>query len=121
MCGIAGIVSKRNTTNRIDEQLLNKMSSLISHRGPDDNGIKVDEKNRFGLVHRRLSIVDLTSRGHQPMTSKNGNWIVYNGELYNFKDVANKLSLDKELSKSDTSVILEAYNQWGENCVKYTA
>ncbi len=119
MCGIAGIVSKRNTTNRIDEQLLNKMSSLISHRGPDDNGIKVDEKNRFGLVHRRLSIVDLTSRGHQPMTSKNGNWIVYNGELYNFKDVANKLSLDKELSKSDTSVILEAYNQWGENCVKY--
>ena len=118
MCGIAGIVRKPNYTAPIDKFDLEKMSSLISHRGPDDDGIYIDQKNRFGFAHRRLSIVDLSKNGHQPMRSPNGNWIVYNGELYNYKELASELSLDKVSSSSDTAVILAAYNHWGIDCVK---
>ena len=118
MCGIAGIVRKPNYTSPIDKLDLEKMSSLISHRGPDDDGIYIDQKNRFGFAHRRLSIVDLSENGHQPMRSPNGNWIVYNGELYNYKELASELSLDKVSSSSDTAVILAAYNHWGIDCVK---
>ena len=81
MCGIAGIIRKPNYVAPIDKLDLEKMSSLISHRGPDDKGIHIDQKNRFGFAHRRLSIVDLSENGHQPMTSPNNNWIVITESL----------------------------------------
>ena len=118
MCGIAGIVRKSNYTLPIGKVDLEKMSKLIAHRGPDDDGIYIDHENRFGFAHRRLSIVDLSSNGHQPMKSPNGNWIVYNGELYNYKELANELGLDRTSSSNDTAVILAAYNYWGNDCVK---
>lgn len=118
MCGIAGIVRKSNSMASIDKVDLEKMSTLIAHRGPDDDGIYIDQENKYGFAHRRLSIVDLTSNGHQPMKSPNGNWIVYNGELYNYKELAIELGLDKASSSSDTAVILAAYNHWGNDCVK---
>ena len=117
MCGIAGIIRKKEKIP-ITQEMLQKMSSLIKHRGPDDHGTYLDLNNRFGFVHRRLSIVDLSQNGHQPMKSSNGNWIVYNGELYNYKELANQLSLKKNESSSDTAVILAAYNTWGKDCVK---
>ena len=118
MCGLAGIINKSKNSSLISREELIKMSALIAHRGPDGNGIHIDKKNRFGIVHRRLSIVDLSSNGHQPMFSPNGNSIVYNGELYNYKEIANQLGMSKEDSSTDTAVILEAYNKWGAECVK---
>ena len=118
MCGIAGIVRKSNSMAPIDKVDLERMSTLIKHRGPDDDGIHIDHGNKYGFAHRRLSIVDLSSNGHQPMKSPNGNWIVYNGELYNYKELAIELGLDKVSSTSDTAVILAAYNHWGNDCVK---
>ena len=117
MCGIGGIIRKKEQIP-ITQEMLQKMSSLIKHRGPDGHGTYLDLNNRFGFVHRRLSIVDLSQNGHQPMKSSNGSWIVYNGELYNYKELANQLSLKKNESSSDTAVILAAYNTWGKDCVK---
>lgn len=116
MCGIAGIIRK-NIKIPIEEKHLQKMSSLIEHRGPDDHGMYIDTLNRFGLTHRRLSVVDLSQNGRQPMTTPNGNWIVYNGELYNYKELALELGLDNQISTSDTAVILAAYSAWGFECV----
>ena len=116
MCGISGIIDKKN--NRIDSILLEDMNNLISHRGPDDEGSYYG--NNFGFGHRRLSILDLTSDGHQPMHYKDQYTIIYNGEVYNY------LELKEELlsygytfnSNTDTEVILASYDRWGENCVK---
>ncbi len=95
------------------------LTDLIAHRGPDDAGVHVD--GNVGLGHRRLSIVDLSPAGHQPMANGDGSlWIVFNGEIYNHE------TLRKELeglghgfrSTTDTEVILAAYRQWGEACVQ---
>ena len=117
MCGIVGIVRK-NFQIPIEEGDIQKMSSLVKHRGPDDHGMYIHPQNKFAFAHRRLSIVDLSNNGHQPMVSPNGNWIVYNGELYNYKELAIELQLDSQTSASDTAVILAAYNAWGVGCVK---
>lgn len=116
MCGIVGIIRK-NLEFTIEESQLEKMASLIEYRGQDDYGIHIDKQNRFGFAHRRLSIVDLSKNAHQPMKSPDGNWIVYNGELYNYKELSVELGLDKEKSSSDTAVVLAAYDKWGTNCV----
>ncbi|HPL95305.1 MAG TPA: asparagine synthase (glutamine-hydrolyzing) [bacterium] len=107
MCGINGF-------NWPDSELIKKMNQAISHRGPDDSGILVDEK--FSLGHQRLSIIDLSVQGHQPMVHQNLA-IVFNGEIYNFQE------LKKELEKlnyrfdslSDTEVLLKGYHAWGKN------
>lgn len=125
MCGINGIFG-------LDDQLKAKndvlsMNSAMKHRGPDDEGIFVNEK--IALGHRRLSIIDLSPAGHQPMRSHDGRFqIVYNGELYNYKEL--KFELKRVVSGSgeqayffqtntDTEVIIAAYARWGENCVKH--
>ena len=114
MCGINGVSWE-------DETLLQLMNSSISHRGPDDQGVSVVKGISLGAV--RLSIIDLSYDGHQPMTyERNGRklWIAYNGEIYNFKCIRAVLEASGYTfrSKSDTEVILAAYLEWGYDCVK---
>ena len=80
MCGIAGLLSG----SKVDEALVRRMTARIAHRGPDDAGVWIDQEAGVGLGHRRLSIVDLSPSGHQPMVSSDGRWVLdYNGEIYN--------------------------------------
>jgi len=113
MCGIAGFVGK----GTIDD--LEKMTTRLSHRGPDDKGVFCE--NGVGLGHRRLSIIDLTAGGHQPMFSPDKKvGIVFNGEIYNFKEL--KENLIKEgvsfVSHSDTEVIIAMYQKLGLECFR---
>ncbi|WP_235299288.1 asparagine synthase (glutamine-hydrolyzing) [Portibacter marinus] len=118
MCGIAGFIDYSSSVS--DEDLV-RMTDSIIHRGPDSAGYKVFNTSlaKVGLGHRRLSIIDISSSGSQPMT-KHGLTIVYNGEVYNYKEIKIKLlkANYKFTSTSDTEVILSAYDYWGENCVK---
>ncbi len=113
MCGIAGYFGfKANLSNDIFDQI-EKMSANIRHRGPDDSGIeRIDD--RCALAHRRLSIVDLSKSGHQPMLSASGKiWITFNGEIYNYKKIENKLSNISLRGTSDTEVLLECLSDHG--------
>jgi asparagine synthase (glutamine-hydrolysing) len=144
MCGIFGVISD----NIIDNNQLQKVSDVIKHRGPDDEGyllfntnstdfinakgndtisdleavhISRCEKYNSAFLHRRLSIIDISSKGHQPMSYDNGNlWILLNGEIYNYIEL--KAELIKKgyrfQSTSDTEVVLASYNEWGEDCVQ---
>ena len=129
MCGISIIVKNRETA--ICQAHLEKMTSIIAHRGPDHQGIEFfnsvgqqklqkDEHSsnwEIGLGHRRLSILDLSAAGHQPMMF-NGNWITYNGEVYNYKEIRKEL-IGKGYtftSNTDTEVILKSYQEWGTDC-----
>jgi asparagine synthase (glutamine-hydrolysing) len=118
MCRIVGLANLEPHQNL--EKIIITMRDSMAHGGPDDAGLYIDKENRIALGHRRLSIIDLSSLGHQPMCSDDGNtWITYNGEVYNF------LELRKELqnlnytfkSNSDTEVILNAYQEWGEEAL----
>lgn len=116
MCGIAGLLDESlNQTSTKSRLLL--MSELLGHRGPDDSGIWTHSNLKLGLSHRRLSIIDLSDHGKQPMTDKNGNWIAFNGEIYNYKELAKEIGLNKFKSNSDTEVILLAYKKWGKDCL----
>lgn len=110
MCGITGIV------NWGDEIVLQKITSIIEHRGPDDSGMKWFHDSNTGLGHRRLSIIDLSPAGHQPMCNDEGNlWITFNGEIYNYKEIRQELVAIgyRFKSHSDTEVIIKAYEEWG--------
>lgn len=119
MCGIAGFVSTTPlSTPRSWEQVLSKMTGAIAHRGPDDSGFYVDEWAFLG--HRRLSVIDLAT-GHQPMTSESSNlWITYNGEIFNHADLRPELERagHRYFSRSDTEMILHAYEEYGANCLQ---
>jgi asparagine synthase (glutamine-hydrolysing) len=117
MCGIVGVCS---CSEKVDKAILTSMKDALTHRGPDDAGIYVDEENNVGLGHRRLSILDLSSLGHQPMSNENGSiWITYNGEVYNFKEIREELSHRgyNFNSNSDTEVVIKSYEEWGIDCV----
>ncbi|MGJ4728868.1 asparagine synthase (glutamine-hydrolyzing) [Luteimonas sp. SDU101] len=117
MCGIAGIVRLDGAPVSADSVAV--LTDLIAHRGPDDAGVHVD--GHVGLGHRRLSIVDLSPAGHQPMPSSDGSlWIVFNGEIYNHEALRLELQALGHgfRSTTDTEVILAAYRQWGEACVQ---
>lgn len=118
MCGITGFIHKASSDDQ-DFIELNKMLETIRHRGPDDFGTEIDHKNNYtiALGHRRLSILDLSSGGHQPMSFEDLS-IIYNGEIYNFKEIRTKLEAlgYKFSSSSDTEVILKAYHKWGVKC-----
>ena len=109
MCGIIGF-------NFEDKSLLKKGMDILQHRGPDDSGYDTDKNVSLG--HRRLSIIDLSKKGHQPM-QYNDLTIIYNGEIYNFKEIREELIKKKHrfISSSDTEVILHAYEEYGENCL----
>jgi len=121
MCGIVGIWDQSNGYDR-DELSRDLKTSVrtLSHRGPDDNGTWLNARG-LGLGHTRLSILDLSSHGHQPMISTDGRFIiVYNGEVYNFADIREKLSTRGHTFRGsgDTEVILAAFQQWGDAAVQ---
>lgn len=112
MCGIAGIVTRDGSTP--DQGVLRRMSERIAHRGPDGEGIWTSVG--VGLTHRRLAIIDLSPSGAQPMSDGSGRYsIVFNGEIYNYRDLRRELESSGAhfRSSSDTEVILEAYRAWG--------
>lgn len=116
MCGIAGIFHFDG--QEPDSVLLKAMTDAIKHRGPDDEGFYLN--GPLGLGHRRLSILDLSDAGHQPMKSRRGDlWIIFNGEIYNYLEVRQELiSLGYEFyTNSDTEVILVAYEHYGTDCL----
>src|ERR1700693_526003 len=123
MCGIFGIIG-RNA--RVPADVLERATQSLAHRGPDDSGAVILRDSaraaiEIGLGNRRLAILDLSPQGHQPMNDPaTGNWIVYNGEVYNFREVRVKLQQAglSFNSNSDTEVILKAYAQWGEKCLQ---
>jgi asparagine synthase (glutamine-hydrolysing) len=142
MCGITGIVYNKALEDTHD---IKAMSDAISHRGPDGEGflavntltggatalggvrtpISLPPLVDFGaranmyLAHRRLSIIDLTTAGHQPMSNKQKNiWIIFNGEIYNYKTLKNELKEYDFKSNTDTEVLLYAYEKWGMDCLR---
>lgn len=118
MCGICGKLELRDGAPPVSVETLRRMLASIAHRGPDDEGIY--RSGPVGLGHRRLKIIDLTT-GKQPLCNEDGTvWIIYNGEVYNFKELRSNL-LQKGhrfKSTSDTEVIVHLYEEFGEECVK---
>ena len=117
MCGIAGSVDLLGNRHP-DEEIVAQMTDLISHRGPDDAGLLVSPPAVLG--HRRLSILDLSPAGHQPMSSPDGRyWITFNGEIYNFRELASELRrLGHDFHTTcDTEVLLAAYAEWGADAL----
>jgi len=119
MCGIAGIYNLKEQPVPELVQRLNVMNGLIRHRGPDGEGSWTHSNKIVGLTHRRLSIIDLSPSGAQPMTDRMGNWIAYNGEIYNYLELRQELGQDNFDTNSDTEVILLAYRKWGRECVNH--
>ncbi|MDA3791299.1 MAG: asparagine synthase (glutamine-hydrolyzing) [Desulfobacula sp.] len=116
MCGIVGCLNLDH--QKVDPELINKMTSTLSHRGPDGEGIWVH--NSVGFGHTRLAVVDLTNEAHQPMVSNNGRFVLtYNGEIYNFPEIRKELEgLGHSFrSTGDTEVLLSALIQWGVDAV----
>ena len=117
MCGICGVVGQA------DEQLIKNMLARMAHRGPDDEGVYIAETStteRVGLGHRRLSIIDLSPAGHEPMPDRSNQiWLTFNGEIYNFKELRRELEARGHVFKSDTDaeVIIYAYREWGRECL----
>src|ERR1700749_3393122 len=120
MCGISGFAATGDTT--VTRELLEAMNERLRHRGPDDGGVWLGVAGdvRVGLASRRLSIIDLSARGHMPMSSPDGRFhITYNGEVYNFREVRRELEHLGHAFRSDTDteVVLSAYAQWGPDCL----
>jgi len=112
MCGIVGYISPRFSALE-----LKAMSDAIAHRGPDADGFFNDPAAGVGLAHRRLSIIDLSVAANQPFHSACGRYVmVFNGEVYNFEEIAQTLAPFERRTHSDTEIILEAYRQWGPAC-----
>ena len=112
MCGIAGIFRRNGAV--VDRAVLVRMAEQLKHRGPDDSGVLADES--IGFAHTRLSILDRSERGHQPMQSDEGRFaLVYNGEIYNFRSLRDELEGKghRFRGRSDTEVVLHAYIEWG--------
>jgi asparagine synthase (glutamine-hydrolysing) len=123
MCGIAGMIGGEQ---HVTEERLMRMADTIAHRGPDDLGVQMIQSSRhaycLGLAHRRLTIIDLSASGHQPMfDASSGNWIVFNGEIYNYQTLRKTLRAcgAQFVTASDTEVILHAYHEWGRDCLQY--
>ena len=122
MCGIFGILA---TNGAVPPLVLERATDSLAHRGPDDHGTVLLQANtvprlEIGLGSRRLAILDLSPLGHQPMQdAETGNWIVYNGEIYNFRELRTRLQGEgvRFVSQSDTEVLLQAYGRWGEKCL----
>jgi asparagine synthase (glutamine-hydrolysing) len=119
MCGICGVAIPKNSNATVDRSMLLAMRDTLTHRGPDDAGVFVDE--RVGLAHRRLSIVDLGG-GHQPMANEDDSiWIIYNGEVYNHRDHRSALEQRGHTYRtaSDTEAIIHLYEEYGPRAVTH--
>jgi len=118
MCGIVGIAGRRGMASR--EGLIT-MRDTMSHRGPDDAGVWWSDDGRVGLAHRRLSIIDLSPGGRQPMVDAGEDlWITYNGEIYNYRELRSDLERrgQRFRTSSDTEVLVAAYRTWGLECLE---
>jgi asparagine synthase (glutamine-hydrolysing) len=116
MCGIAGVWDLNG--EEVSVGVLKRMTDCISHRGPDGEGHYAE--GPVGLGHRRLAIIDLSTAGHQPMANERGDLVItYNGEIYNFQELRVELEAlgYRFQSRTDTEVVIHAYDQWGESCV----
>src|SRR5215207_9965058 len=113
MCGICGIAAPKRLRMTVEEGMLSRMRDALTHRGPDGEGVYVDDN--VGLGHRRLSIVDLGG-GAQPMSNEDGTiWIAFNGEIYNHKDIRRRLEQRGHTyrTESDTETIVHLYEEQG--------
>ena len=118
MCGIVGICNLDHPESTLSREVLDAMTDAVKHRGPDGRGVYLAPG--IGIGHRRLSILDPSSAGRQPMSAQNGQvWITYNGEIYNFLELREELENKGHVFKSrtDTEVVLYAYIEWGLECV----
>ena len=129
MCGFAGVIAWEDKY-RTSRETLARMSAAVAHRGPDGEGTWFNheaevtpDRPQAALAFRRLAIIDLDPRANQPMTDGQGRWIVFNGEIYNYRELRKELSsLDPRYewkTQGDTEVLLRSYAQWGENCVEH--
>ncbi len=119
MCGITGI---KRLNGKIDESLINAMRDTFSYRGPDDKGTWIDQSANIALAHRRLSILDPSPSGHQPMHDDEISChIVFNGEVYNYIEIREKLISKGHQFRTgtDTEVILKAYREYGRECIQH--
>lgn len=116
MCGIAGIFYFNN--NIVERAILSNMNAAMSHRGPDAEGVYVD--NQIGLCHRRLSIIDLSISANQPYFDNSNRFvIVFNGEIYNYKTVKQQIKNYSFKTSGDTETLIAAYAQWGTGCLEH--
>jgi asparagine synthase (glutamine-hydrolysing) len=116
MCGICGILETNGSP--VEEAVLRSMTAAIAHRGPDGDGIHL--QGPVGLGHRRLAIID-PECGAQPMCNEDRSvWVTYNGEIYNFKEIRSELQKTGHVfrTKSDTEMVVHAYEEWGKDCLK---
>ncbi len=118
MCGLAAVLDLGLKPVHALEGRLAAMGELVSHRGPDGEGSWLHPRGHVGFAHRRLSIIDLESGG-QPMTDSGGNWLVHNGEIYNYLELRAALGADGFRTTSDTEVILAAYRRFGVDCLDH--
>jgi asparagine synthase (glutamine-hydrolysing) len=120
MCGICGLVGRRDDFP-VDAELVTRMRERIHHRGPDDGGTWCSPEQRVGLGHRRLSIIDLSDAGHQPMSNEDGTiWVTFGGEIYNHMDLRPELEAKGHVyrSQTDTETIVHLYEEEGPACVE---
>lgn len=120
MCGICGVYAYDDDALPVGKKLLEAMRDTMIHRGPDDKGLYISPDGRLGLGHRRLSIIDLSPAGRNPMSNEDGTiWIVYNGEVYNFGDYRTELEAKghRFTSRTDTEVIIHLYEECGPDVV----
>lgn len=118
MCGIGGLINLRQQPLPELESSLQAVNELQRHRGPDGQGVWQHPRGHVGLAHRRLSIIDIDA-GRQPMKDAGGNWIAFNGEIYNYVELREELGPERFRTHSDTEVILQAYRKWGVDCVDH--
>lgn len=122
MCGICGVIDNTTSSN-LGEGVIRKMCEHLKHRGPDDEGIYINNQMpSLGLGHRRLSIIDLSAAGHQPMPNEDKTvWIVLNGEIYNYKELRKDLEAKGHIFRShtDTETVLHLYEEYGRDCLGY--
>jgi asparagine synthase (glutamine-hydrolysing) len=118
MCGISGIISLQS--NHTTASRLQQMTDVLQHRGPDGEGLWIDEHQNVALGHRRLAVIDLSPAGAQPMHYADRYVIVHNGEIYNYPEL--KATLTKNgyrfQSQSDTEIIVAAYDFWKADCLQ---
>ena len=119
MCGIAGFIQGKSSKININyNAVVNQMADALEHRGPDDKGFWIDDESKIALSYRRLAVIDLSKNGNQPMVSQNNRWIiVYNGEIYNHKELRKNLDDSgykiKWKGTSDTETLLACIEFWG--------
>ena len=119
MCGLTGFLSDSSIKFKNFSNQLKPMVDSISHRGPDDDGFWIDKKSRVAIGHRRLSVLDLSFAGHQPMRSSSGRYVIaFNGEIYNHLNLRERLDIEldnsiKWVGHSDTETLLSCFEVWG--------